>query len=154
VSVIEAAIRPDEWNLALFVHVLSAMVLIGALVLALTALVSTWRGGPVAMTRLGMRALLWVALPSWVVMRVSAQWILDEEGYGDESPNWIDIGFMTSEPTFLLLIVATVLTALGVRRASAAGEGALTRDRTATVLVAITLVAYVFAIWAMTTKPM
>jgi hypothetical protein len=154
VSVIEAAIRPDEWNLALFVHVLGAMVLTGALVLALTALLSTWRGGPVAMTRLGLQALLWVALPAWVVMRVGAQWILDEQGYGDDPPNWVDIGFMTTEPTFLLLIIATVLTGLGVRRAGTAGEGAVTRDRTATVLVAITLAAYLIAIWAMTAKPL
>ena len=36
-----AAIRPDDWNLALFVHILGAMVLVGSLVLVATSLAGT-----------------------------------------------------------------------------------------------------------------
>jgi hypothetical protein len=139
-----AAIRPDDWNIALFVHVLAAMVLVGSLVLAVTAVASR-------NLRLGYRTLLFAAIPSWIVMRVSAQWILSEEGLdeADPAPAWIDIGFLTSEPTFLLIIVATICSGLAARR-SRTGGGL----RAATlVLVGISLAAYVLAIWAMSFKP-
>lgn len=138
-----AAVRPDDWNLALFVHVLGAMVLFGALVLALTSLAGH-------NLRLGYRALLIVAIPSWILMRVGAQWILSEEGLDDvdPAPDWVDIGFMTSEGSFLLILVGTVCAGLASRRARGGGL------RTATLaLVSISLVAYLVAIWAMTAKP-
>jgi hypothetical protein len=138
-----AAIRPDDWNLALFVHVLGAMVLVGSLVLVATQVASD-------NLRLGFRTLLLAVIPSWIVMRVSAQWILSEEGLDDVDPppSWVDIGFITSEGSFLLLIAATVCSGIAARRARGGGL------RTATlVLVAISLAAYVVAIWAMATKP-
>ena len=147
-----AAIRPDEWNLPLFLHVLGAMVLVGTLVLAGTGLAGVARGDGAGSLRLAYRSLLIGALPAWIVMRVAAQWIADEEGLGDEPPQWVDIGFMTSEPTFLLIIVATILTGVGARKAARGGGGG-TQGRIAAVLIAISLLAYVFAIWAMTTKP-
>ena len=39
-----AIVRPDDWNFALFLHVLGAMVMVGALVLALGYLAAAWRG--------------------------------------------------------------------------------------------------------------
>ena len=66
----------------------------------------------------------------------------------------MDIGFVTSEPTLLLLIAATVCAGIAARRAregGARGFGGL--NTAALVLVAISLLAYVLAIWAMTTKP-
>jgi hypothetical protein len=142
-----AAIRPDEWHLPLFLHVLSAGVLFGAVVLAVVSAA----GGSQAGLRLGYRSLLIGAIPAWIAMRLSAQWIADEEGWLDEDvevPAWIDIGFITSEASFLVLIAATVCAGIGSRREAAGGL------RTATVvLVSITIVAYVVALWAMTTKP-
>ena len=138
-----AAIRPDDWNIALFVHVLGAMVLVGALVLALTAMASRD-------LRLGYRALLFAAIPGWIAMRVGAQWILSKEGLDDVDsvPAWIDIGFITSEASFLLIVAGTVCAGIAARRAR--GDGL----RTATlVLTGIVLAAYVVAIWAMTNKP-
>jgi hypothetical protein len=148
-----AAVRPDEWNLPLFLHVLGAMILIGALVLAGTGLAGVARGGDGGPSlRLAYRSLLIGALPAWIVMRAAAQWIADEEGLADEPPQWVDIGFMTSEPTFLLIVVATILTGVGARKATR-GNGGGTQGRIAAVLIAISLLAYVFAIWAMTAKP-
>src|SRR4051794_25839726 len=147
-----AAIRPDSLNIALLVHVLGAMVLVGALVLAVGALVAAWRSSSTDLVRLGYRALLWGALPAWVVMRVGAQWIVDKEGLGDSSLSWVGIGFGTSEGGLLFMIVATILAGLAVRRASrgdALGGGA----RVAAVLVSLLVAVYVVAIWAMTTKP-
>jgi phage shock protein PspC (stress-responsive transcriptional regulator) len=143
-----AAIRPDDWNLPLFLHILGAMTMVGALVLSLTALATAWRGNDIAPVRLGYRALLLGVLPAWLVTRLTAQWIVDKEGLEDSEVAWIEIGFMTSEPGLLFLIVATVLTGLAVRRARG-GTGV----RVATVLTALMLLAYLVAVWAMTTKP-
>jgi hypothetical protein len=138
-----AAMRPDDWNIALFVHVLGAMVLVGALVLALTAMASR-------NLRLGYRALLFAAIPSWIAMRVGAQWIFSKEGLDDvdPAPAWIDIGFITSEASFLLIVAGTVCAGIAARRTRGDGLRAATL-----VLTGIVLVAYVVAIWAMTNKP-
>lgn len=141
---------------ALFVHVLGALALVGATTFAVTSLAAAWRDGSLAATRTGYKALLWGVIPAWIVMRGGAQWIADKEGYIDldEPPQWIDIGFMTSEPFFLFVVIATVVTGLAVRRAGAGGpEAPSVGVRIATGLVALTLLAYVVAIWAMTTKP-
>ena len=143
-----ATIRPDDWNLPLFLHILGAMVLVGALVLAATSLLSAWRGGDAATLRLGYRALLLGVVPGWLVMRIAAQWIVDEEGFKEPEPAWIDIGFMTAEPGLLFIIVATVLAGLAARRGTS-GTGV----RVAVALVSILIVAYLVAVWAMTTKP-
>ncbi len=138
-----AAIRPDDWNIPLFVHVLGAMVLVGALVLAITAAASENH-------RLAFRTLLYAAIPSWIAMRLAGQWIFSEENLdeADPEPAWVGIGFMTSESTLLLIIAATVCAWRATRRERGGGL------RTATlVLTGIVLVAYVVAVWAMTTKP-
>ena len=142
-----AFVRPTEWEIPLFLHVAGAMVLVGALLLSATALVSAWRADDAGALRLSYRSLLVVALPAWLVMRIAAQWVLDESGF-DEEEAWIGVGFGTSELSLLLLVAATVLTGISVRRAQGGG-----RVRAATILVGIVLVLYVIAIWAMTTKP-
>ena len=142
-----ALVRPSDWEIPLFVHVLGAMVLVGALVLAATALATAWRSDDAAALRLAYRSLLLAALPAWIVMRVAAQWVLDESGY-DEDDAWIGIGFGTSELSLLLLIAATVLAAVSARRTAGGG-----RVKAATVLIGICLLLYLIAIWAMTTKP-
>jgi hypothetical protein len=138
-----AAIRPDDWNLALFVHLLGAMALVGSLVLVVTQIAAN-------NMRLGFRTMLVAVIPSWIVMRVAAQWIASKEHVDDidPTPAWVDIGYSTSEGSFLLLLIATVCAGIAARRARGGGL------RTATlVLVAISLIAYAVAIWAMSTKP-
>jgi hypothetical protein len=143
-----AVIRPDDWNLPLFLHILGAMVLVGGLVLAVTALLAAWRGGEAASVRVGYRALLLAVLPGWLVMRIAAQWTLSKEGLEDAEITWIDIGFMTTEPGLLLIIAATILAGLAARRG-----GGGTGVRVAAVLVSVLVVANLVAVWAMTTKP-
>jgi hypothetical protein len=147
-----AAIRPDSWNFPLLVHVLGASVLVGGLATALIAQGLAWRReepGAAAFTRLSFRALLFAALPGWIVMRVGAEWIYREEGWDevDPAPSWIDVGFVTAEPGAALLVIALILAGLAARR----GPGTL--GRIATVFTTILLVAYVVAVWAMTAKP-
>ncbi len=152
-----AAVRPDDWNLPLFLHVLGAMTLVGGVVLVLVSLVGARGGdGGAASLRLGFRSLLWVALPAWIVMRGAGEWVADKEGFTDldDPPDWLDLGYMTAEPSFLLLVVATVLAGIGARRAANAdGKPAGRLGSVAIVLVALALLLYLVAIWAMTTKP-
>ena len=135
-----------DWDLPLFFHILGAMALMGALLLAATSL-ATGEGGVRGSLRLGYRALLLVALPSWFVMRIAAQWILDESPFDDEAA-WIGIGFITSELGLLLLIAATVCAGLSLRRGDRPGL-----TRAAFILSVLLLVMYVVTLWAMTTKP-
>jgi hypothetical protein len=139
-----AATRPDDWNIALFVHILGAMALVGALVLVLVALAER-------NLRLGYRALLLGVLPGWIVMRGGAQWIAEKEKVDDLDPvpSWVDIGYSVSDPMLLFIIIATVCAGLAARRQRQGGP----LRGTALVLTAIMLIAAVVAIWAMSTKP-
>jgi hypothetical protein len=149
-----AAIRPDEWDLALFVHVLGAFTLVGALVLAASYLFAA-RDGSVAMTRLGFRSLLLAALPAFIVTRVGAQWIADEENLDDADVAWIDIGYISTDLGLLVLLGATLAAGLAVRRAGRA-EGGADGGRGAAIaawLVGFLVLVYLVVIWAMATKP-
>jgi hypothetical protein len=140
-----ATVRPDDWNLPLFLHILGAMLLVGSLVLVLIALAGRDM-------RLGFRSLLLGVLPGWVVMRGGAQWIASKEGYDDSNadvPNWVDIGFIVSDPMLLFIIVSTVCAGIAASRQRRGGA----LRGTALALAGITLVACVVAIWAMSTKP-
>ena len=151
-----AAIRPDEWNFPLFLHLIGAMVMVGALVTAAYFLFSARREGSFDLVRLGFRSLLCAALPAYIVMRVGAQLIVDKEGLEDSEDAWIGIGFLTSDLGALLLIAATIITWLAVRRAGRGVPGATVTGRgpgVAAWLTGVLVVAYVIAIWAMTTKP-
>jgi hypothetical protein len=139
-----AAIRPDDWNLALFVHILGAMALVGALALVVVALAER-------NMRLGYRSLLLGVLPGWIVMRGGAQWIAEKERVDDLDPvpSWVDIGYSVSDPMLLLIIIATVCAGLAARRQRQGGP----LRGTALVLTVIMLVAAFVAVWAMSTKP-
>jgi hypothetical protein len=139
-----AAIRPDDWNLALFVHILGAMTLVGALALVLVALAER-------NLRLGYRSLLLGVLPGWIVMRGGAEWIAEKEKVNDLDPvpSWVDVGYSVSDPMLVLIIIATVCAGIAVRRQRRGGA----LRGTALVLTAVMLVAAFVAVWAMATKP-
>ena len=151
-----AAIRPDSWNYALFLHVLGAAVLVGALVTAGSMQVLGWardKGGGAMFARLSFRTLLIVAIPAWFVMRIGAEWIRSKEfPSGADEPSWIGIGYVTAEPGGLLLLISVVLAGIGARRL-AKSRGADWLTRSATVLTLVVLAAYLVALWAMTAKP-
>jgi hypothetical protein len=139
-----AVIRPDSWDFPLFVHILGAMTLVGALGLVIVALAER-------NLRLGYRALLLGVLPGWIVMRGGAEWIASKEHVNDLDPvpSWVDIGYSISDPMLLLIIIATVCSGLAVRRQQRGGA----LRGTALVLTGIMLVAAFVAVWAMSTKP-
>jgi hypothetical protein len=146
--------RPDSWDLPLFVHILGAMVLVGALILSTVSLIAAWRSGSAALTKLGFMSLFYGALPGYIVMRAGAQWIAHKEGLEDSDVSWIGIGFGVSDIGFLLLVISLVIGGVAVRRINR-GEGGAPRisARIATGLVSLFLLACLVAVWAMTTKP-
>ena len=148
-------IRPDSWNVPLFVHVAGAMVVTAAVVAAIGALVLAWRATGehrAALTRFAFRTLLFAGIPAWFVMRIGAEWIYSKEYSGDNDPSWVGIGYAIAEPSGLLILIATVLTYLGARRLRSGGGGG-GMAKVATVLATIAVAFFVVAIWAMTTKP-
>lgn len=150
-----AIIRPDEWNFPLLVHVFGAMILVGGLATAVTALLLGWRRDAAFYSRLGFWSLLAVALPAWFVMRVGAEWIYSKENFPeDDEPGWLGIGYITADLGGLLLLIAIILTGIGVRRARRhADPGPSMLARTGGVLASLALLAYVVAVWAMSAKP-
>ena len=64
-----AAIRPDSWNYALFLHVIGAMALVGALATAVTTQLLGWSqaaaGDSLAYARVAFKTLLFVGIPRW-----------------------------------------------------------------------------------------
>lgn len=148
-----AVIRPDDWNLPLLLHVLGAMLLVGGLTTAVASFWLGWRRDTKTLSRLGFWSLLAVAFPAWWLMRIAAQWIYDKEGF-DEDPGWIGIGYITAEGGGLLLLIAIILTGIGVRRQRRAEDAAPSiLVRIGAVLTTIVLAAYLVAVWAMTAKP-
>jgi hypothetical protein len=152
VTGLAATIRPDSWNIALLVHLLGAMVLVGALVLAAAALLLAWRRGEPELTRLGYRAMLLGALPGWIVMRGGAEWISSKEDLSGVNVSWLDIGGYTADIGFLFILISTLLAGLAMRRASHSGGPSIS-GRLGAAIVSVLIAAYLVATWAMTTKP-
>ena len=151
-----AVVRPDSWNLPLFLHIAGATVLVASLVVALYAVrIARERGDQPAAVFLA-RVMLWSTLPAYLVMRIAAQWIYSKEEIDKlpKDPDWIGFGFGISDLGALLLIAVLIMTGLVARRTkrgdSVAGSGAL---RATGIITGILIAAYVVAIWAMTTKP-
>jgi hypothetical protein len=147
-----AAIRPDEWNLPLFLHVLGAFTMVGALTMAASYLFAARRDGSLELTRLGYRSLLIGALPAFLVNRITAQWLASEEGLEDSEATWITLGYLSTDLGLLLLIAATVGAGLAVRRAGRSDPpgGGITL---AAWLVSALIAIYAVVIWVMATKP-
>jgi hypothetical protein len=146
-------IRPHDWTIPLFLHIFGAMVLVGALTLSSVSLIGAWRSGSAALIRLAYMSLFYAALPGYIVFRVGAEWIVSKEHLSNSNLSWIGIGYGVSDFGALLLIISLVIGGFGVRRMNR-GEGpSQISARIVTGLVSLVLVAYLVAVWAMTTKP-
>ncbi len=147
-----AAIRPDDVNVALIVHVLGAMILVGALVTASTAAIVGWRDEAAGLRRLSYKTLLFAGLPAWIVMRVGGEWTYLEENL-DDAPDqvWVGIGFMSADLGGILLLLALILGGIGLLRTRRGGGAVLLKA--SGVIATILLAVYVIAVWAMGAKP-
>ena len=148
-----AAVRPDSWNLPLFVHVLGAMVFVAVLAAVVVVLVVSLRTDDRAPAiRFAFRTLLLGGIPAYIVMRGGAEWIADKENVADSDAAWVGIGYSVADGGLLFLIVMAVLAGLATRRARGGGQPTgLVRWTTA--LAVVVIVAYGVAVWAMATKP-
>jgi hypothetical protein len=147
-----AAIRADEVNFPLFLHVLGAMLLVGTLLAVTTAITLDWRrpGDTAQLTRLGLRTLLLGVVPAYVLMRVGAQWTESREDWPGD-PAWLGIGYITADAGALLILLSVILAAIGLRQLRGGGGRALAR--TVGVISIVLLAANVIAVWAMSVKP-
>jgi len=148
-----AAIRPDDVNLALFVHVLGAMLLVGTLLAVAITTALGWRRPDDAaeLTRFSLRTLLIGVLPAYVLMRIGAQWTEAKQDYPEDfEPAWLGVGYITADAGALLILVSIVLSVLGLRKLKS-GSG-LGFGRAVGVICILLLAAYVIAVWAMTAK--
>ena len=131
----------------LFLHVLGATLLFGTL-LAVTTLgfasIRIVEHGPL-LRRLAFTVMLAGVWPSYILMRVGAQWVLSHEGLDDDPPGWVGVGFLVSDAGILVLLVLTLLGWLGLRRPRLGMWFA--------GLAAIYLLALGVAVFAMSAKP-
>lgn len=149
-----AAIRPDAWNLPLFLHVLGALALIGTLTLTAVFLFTALRQESDGSLRLALRSMTLGVIPAWVVLRGSAEWIADKEGYADldKPPDWIDIGYMAGDAGLLLIVISSLLGWSALRKERSGGAPRVS-VRVAATLISLLLVLNLVALWAMSTKP-
>ena len=92
----------------LFLHILGAMTLFGAILAAVITSIVAWRRPDLAVLR---RATFWAlvsAVPAYVVFRIAAQIIYSDEkdAFGGKDPTWIGIGFAISDAGLLLLLLS------------------------------------------------
>ena len=94
--------------LPLFLHILGAMVLVGAMLTVLLLAAAAWRRPLALLSKSAFRTLLIVAIPAWIVMRAAGQWMYSEEGWsGDNDPTWLGIGYLVGDAGLLILLLAT-----------------------------------------------
>jgi hypothetical protein len=144
-----AAIRPDSWNLPLFLHVLGATLLFGTTATVAIAgfAARARRDHSALLARIVLRTFLLGVVPSWILMRAGAAWIGDKE-FPDKTPGWVDVGFLVSEPGAILLIIVGILAWLAARK-QGVGRAAVAVP----VLASVYLVALGVAWFAMSAKP-
>jgi hypothetical protein len=149
-----AAVRPESWNLPLFLHVLGAMILVGGLLTGASTL--AFARGDLRSLRFGYWSLVAVSLPGWVLMRIGAEWIYSREGWDDlpegvDDPGWLATGAIIGDVGGLILLIALVFGGIGVYRLrQEKGAGLL---KATLILSLVLLAAYVVAVWLMAGKP-
>jgi uncharacterized cupredoxin-like copper-binding protein len=150
-----AAIRPAGQDFPLLLHIVGATIVFGALLASVGSLALA--RGQIRLFRVGYFSLLFVALPGWILMRLSGEWIYRKEGWNDvpdqlKDPTWLRIGFGVADWGGLLFLVALVIGGIAVLRMRNGRSGAGLLKVTMTIAVVLA-VGYVGAVWAMTGKP-
>ena len=131
--------RTHGIDVALFVHVAGAMILMGGLVTAAAAGIVGWRDTGGSLRRLSALTLFAVALHGWDDVPDKLQ------------PTWLGIGYIKADAGGIILLVALILGGIGVRRARSGGGAGLLKA--STVLATILIAVYVVTVWAMGGKP-
>jgi hypothetical protein len=140
-----ALVRPDSYNLPLFLHVLGAMAVTGATAAAFTAAVASGRWPWLRLVV--ARTMLLAVFPAWILMRLGGAWEDSRSPIGNGS-TWLGIGYLVGDAGFVLLIAATILSAVAVRRTQRAWP-----IQAVAVITGVYFAALLVAMFAMTAKP-
>jgi hypothetical protein len=140
-----ALVRPDSWNLPLFLHVLGAVTLVGSV--AAAALAAGRSQASPLLRRVAFWTLASVVIPAWLLMRLAGQWIDSKEDVAGD-PAWLGVGFMVGDVGLVVLLVTVIVGWWGTRRVDKRWPA-----QTVTVLASLYLAALLVAMWAMTAKP-
>jgi hypothetical protein len=151
-----ASLRPDSWDFPLFLHVLGSILLFGGLASAIVLVAASLpRPVPTAhlLRRLGFRTMLFVVWPSFIMMRLSAEWIRSKEfPSGAAEPDWVGVGYIVGDSGVIVLLALTLCSWLAVRQTTADRPRPLTAALT-TGLAGLYLIALAVAWYAMSAKP-
>jgi hypothetical protein len=140
-----AIVRADSLNFPLFLHVLGATTLVGA-VAATSILAATSQRWP-WLRRVALRTLIFVVIPSWLVMRLAGQWLDSKEDIPGD-PTWLGIGSIVGDLGLPILIVTALIGWWSTRRLDKRWPG-----QTVAALTGVYLVALLVAMFAMSGKP-
>jgi len=140
-----ALLRPDSFNFPLFLHVLGAMTVTGATAAAFVCAVSEPRWPWLRMVL--ARTLIFATFPAWILMRLGGAWEDSRSPIGDDA-GWLGVGYIVADAGFVLLIVAMILAAVGVRRPQRNWP-----IRAVAVITGLYFAALIVAMFAMTGKP-
>jgi hypothetical protein len=140
-----AIVRPDNLNFPLFLHVLGAMTVTGATAAVFIAAISERRWPWLRLVV--ARTLLLATFPAWILMRLGGAWEDSRSPIGDDK-GWLGVGYLVGDAGFVLLIVAMILAAVGVRRPQRTWP-----IRAVAVITGVYFVALLVAMFAMTGKP-
>jgi uncharacterized cupredoxin-like copper-binding protein len=148
-----AAIRPAGQDFPVLLHIVGATIVFGALLASASALALA--RGEIRLLRLGYFSLLLVALPGWILMRLSAEWIYRKQGWNDlpnqfKDADWLRIGFFVADVGGILFVLALIIGGVGVYRLQHGKSASLLQ---ATMFISLVIaLGYVVAVWAMTGK--
>ena len=149
---------PSSWNIPLLIHVTGAMILVGGMLAAATALISAH--GDEKRLRLGYYSLLFVAFPGMMLTKLGATAINSKySGHGffrsafpsQDDPTWIMIGGTALDMGGGALVTALILGWFGLKKLDTKRGQQMMK---LVMLISIGLLAaYVLAIWAMGARP-
>jgi hypothetical protein len=140
-----ALVRPDSWNLPLFLHVLGAAVLVGAV--AATAIAAGKSGGSLVLRRVALGTIVALVIPAWILMRVAGEWTNSREDIPGD-PGWLGTGYIVGDAGVIVLLLSVVFGWLSVRKPDRGWP-----TRTVTALAVLYLAALLVATFAMSGKP-
>jgi hypothetical protein len=148
-------IRPGDVKIALLFHVLGALILVGGLIVAAGMALLGLRSEDGVLTRRSYRVLLTAAFPGYILMRICAEWVYSQEKWDkvpdSAQPSWLGFGYITADGGGLLLLIALILGAFGLRRMRDGGNSGLVKA--SGVIATLLVLVYVVALWAMGAKP-
>jgi hypothetical protein len=142
-----ALVRPNGWDLPLFLHILGATALFGgvATVALLAVMAQRIPLHAVLARRIALTTLLAVVWPAYVLLYAGGVWIASKEDLHPSFPTWMVVGVSVTDGGIVVLLVLTLLAWLARRRPRA---GVFLAGLSSLFLLALGV-----AWWAMTTKP-